>query len=227
MSLFIRVQTNFWNHRKTLKLRSLIGESALWIVPRLWSYAAENQPDGDFSKYSAEELALLLGYTGNAQAMLQALQTSGFIEGMAIHDWEEHNGYHRVFSERARKAANARWTGEEKKGQDKNLALRQASPSNATSIDGFEEFWKSYPRRVGKGNAEKAWKKLGCGNHLPLILTTVRAAKISPEWTKEGGQFIPHPATWLNRQGWHDEFTLHTNGATSHQPGAYHAPSSI
>jgi hypothetical protein len=27
----------------------------------------------------------------------------------------------------------------------------------------------------------------------------------SAEWTKDGGQFIPHPATWLNQKRWEDE----------------------
>ena len=119
MSLFIRVQTSFWTHRKTMRLRARLGDVALWLPPRLWSYAAENQPDGDFTKYSAEELAMLVGCSTDAQAMLVALQESGFMDGMKIHDWHEHNGYHEKFAERAKKAAAARWKGQEKKGKDK------------------------------------------------------------------------------------------------------------
>jgi hypothetical protein len=26
-----------------------------------------------------------------------------------------------------------------------------------------------------------------------------------PQWRKDGGQFIPHPATWLNQGRWADE----------------------
>jgi hypothetical protein len=75
----------------------------------------------------------------------------------------------------------------------------KASPS------GFEEFWAAYPRRVAKANAMKAWTKLNCNSILPQILTAVRRCKSSQDWTKDGGQFIPHPATWLNRSGWEDE----------------------
>lgn len=119
MSLHIRLYTNFWTHRKTARLRSILGNDALWIPPRLWSYAAENQPDGDFSNYSPEELALLIGYSSNAQAMLQALQQACFLDGMKINGWEEHNAYHHAFSERAKKAADARWKGKDKKGKEK------------------------------------------------------------------------------------------------------------
>lgn len=110
MSLYIKLFTNFWTHRKTVKLRSLIGSDAFWIPSRLWSYAAENQPNGDFSSYTAEEIALLIGYQGPAKPMIRALQQSGFLDKMKIHDWSDHNEYHNQFSERAKKAALARWS---------------------------------------------------------------------------------------------------------------------
>ena len=115
--LYIRVLTGFYTHKKTIRLKIKLGADAFWIPPRIWAYAAENQPDGDLSAYSSEELAELIGFASNArcnaQAMLQALKDSGFIEesGM-IHDWHEHNGYHKSFSERAKKAAAARWSKE-------------------------------------------------------------------------------------------------------------------
>lgn len=207
MSLFVRLDVGFWTHRKTMRLRAMIGEAALWVPPRLWSYAAQNQPDGDFSQYLPEEIALLVGYSGDAHALLQALQQALFMDGMKVHDWDQHNSYHTVFAERAKKAAAARWKGKEKRGEEKRQALLKERTSNASSIntEDFSMFWQAYPRRVGKASAEKAWIKNGCAKLVPQILTAVRACKISADWTKEGGQFIPYPATWLNRHGWEDE----------------------
>lgn len=76
--------------------------------------------------------------------------------------------------------------------------------------DGFDQFWKSYPKKKSKGDAEKAWKGLKPTKALlSIILTAVERAKVCPDWTKDGGQFIPFPATWLRRKGWEDEeFTL-------------------
>lgn len=85
------------------------------------------------------------------------------------------------------------------------------SPPKASPSE-FDEFWQAYPKKVGKGDAEKAWNKYGCSKLLPQILTAVRKCKISHDWTKEAGQFIPHPATWLNRRGWDDELMPHRNG---------------
>lgn len=147
MSLYIRLQLSFWNHRKTLRLRAILGESALWILPRLWSYAAENQLDGDFSDYTAGELAMLIGYAGDADAMLGALLKAGFMdEGLKIHDWEEHNSYHSGYKARALVAATARWdrvrekkrnrqesTVHEKKGKEPSIATRNA-PSTPEAL---------------------------------------------------------------------------------------------
>lgn len=224
MSLFVRLDAGYWVHRKTLRLRSLLGDAALWIPPRLWCYAAQNQPDGDFSHYLPTELGMLLGCSIDGQAMLEALQQAGFMDGLKIHGWEEHNAYHHVFSERAKKAAAARW-GKKKKGKQKTREEKrgeeQASSSNAcVMLQAFDEFWQAYPRKAGKAHAEKAWKNLGCEKLLPQILTTVRKCKISSDWTRDGGQFIPHPATWLNRRGWDDELPTHYEGTNPNRNGA-------
>jgi len=72
----------------------------------------------------------------------------------------------------------------------------------------FAEFWNLYPRRIGKASAAKAWKKLECSKNYEAIMTAVEKWIESPQWKKDGGQFIPHPATWLNREGWNDEVKI-------------------
>lgn len=70
----------------------------------------------------------------------------------------------------------------------------------------FSEFWKAYPRKVGKATAEKAWAKLKVTDELhSTILAALEKHKVSDQWTKDGGQFIPHPSTWLNQRRWEDE----------------------
>lgn len=70
----------------------------------------------------------------------------------------------------------------------------------------FEIFWKSYPRKVGKGAAQKCFERLKPDDMLfARMLKAVDTARASPQWTKDGGQFIPNPATWLNQRRWEDE----------------------
>lgn len=71
---------------------------------------------------------------------------------------------------------------------------------------GFEEFWSAYPRKTAKPKAAKAFARLAPDAELRgRILAAVSAAKASADWQKDGGRFIPHPATWLNDCRWEDE----------------------
>ena len=70
----------------------------------------------------------------------------------------------------------------------------------------FDSFWKEYPNRVAKQDALKAWKKLKVDQELfDKILNGLSRWKASDEWQRDGGRFIPHPATWLNGHRWEDE----------------------
>ena len=73
--------------------------------------------------------------------------------------------------------------------------------------DGFAEFWSVYPKKRGRAEARKAFAKAKINGHLPQVLEAVKRQAQSDEWRKEGGQFIPYPATWLNRGQWDDEIT--------------------
>ena len=69
----------------------------------------------------------------------------------------------------------------------------------------FDKFWQAYPKKKSKGDAEKAWGKLKLDSLLPQILASLESLKKDRDWIKDGGQFIPHPASWLNSKGWQDE----------------------
>jgi hypothetical protein len=73
---------------------------------------------------------------------------------------------------------------------------------------GFEDFYKAYPKKKSKGQAEKTWHKLSPDSDLlKEILIGLESAKKSEDWTKDNGKYIPHPSTWLNAKGWEDEIT--------------------
>jgi hypothetical protein len=76
---------------------------------------------------------------------------------------------------------------------------------------GFARFWAAYPKRKSKGAAEKAFKAIKPSEQvLEEILQAITRATTSFEWLKDGGQFIPHPATWLRARGWEDEISTVT-----------------
>ena len=142
MSLWIKVFTSFYSHRKTIRLQRKLGFDALWLPPRLWAYCAENQPDGNLADYSPEELARLLGYNKNAKAMVQGMIEAAFLDDnpLRIHDWDVHNNYHGVYADRAKKAAQARWKKDEirgdqdeKRGEEMSKHCSSIPSSNASS----------------------------------------------------------------------------------------------
>lgn len=82
----------------------------------------------------------------------------------------------------------------------------------------FAEFWKVYPKKVGKEAARKSWMKIKPDKALFIkMLEAVETAKKSKQWQKDNGQYIPNPSTWLNQGRWDDELNT---GSSSSNPFA-------
>lgn len=98
--------------------------------------------------------------------------------------------------------------------------------------DGFEAFWQMYPRKVGKANAEKVWKRLTKAEHAAVMATLPEHVRY---WqaTKTGPTFIAHPATWLHGRRWEDELPhvpasfLGAVGAAAARPRAAEARDAV
>jgi hypothetical protein len=65
----------------------------------------------------------------------------------------------------------------------------------------FEDFWLAYPRKVGKEAARKAFEKAPVDSWRIIE----GAKRLSADPYLPAKQFVPYPATWLNRAGWDDE----------------------
>jgi len=93
------------------------------------------------------------------------------------------------------------------KVKDKDLVESDATKtSKVTQSDQFDQFWAIYPKKVGKKAALNIWTRLKPDKDLlEQILRAVEKQKKLDQWTKDGGQFIPNPATWLNQCRWEDE----------------------
>lgn len=75
------------------------------------------------------------------------------------------------------------------------------SETNAVEA-AFDQFWSAYPRKVNKAGALKAFRKV----KVPLdeLLKALENHKRSSQWLKDGGEFVPHPTTWLNQRRWEE-----------------------
>jgi uncharacterized protein YdaU (DUF1376 family) len=93
----------------------------------------------------------------------------------------------------------------EHKTQDTKPKVKASQPYQAL----FDVFWDKYPKKVGKDPAIKAFQKRKPDQHLLVeMLNAIGEQSRSEAWLKEGGQFIPNPATWLNQGRWKDEVVL-------------------
>lgn len=83
-------------------------------------------------------------------------------------------------------------------GTDKDIEIDKED-----TISDFDVFWKAYPKKIGKEAARKAFKKVRV--KVDLLVSAVEEQKHCEQWTRDNGQYIPNPATWLNQGRWEDE----------------------
>lgn len=77
---------------------------------------------------------------------------------------------------------------------------------NKTHMEGWERFWKAYPRKIAKPAALRAWNALRLTDgDVDKVLAGLDEWKASDQWERDGGRYIPHPATFLNQHRWEDE----------------------
>lgn len=88
------------------------------------------------------------------------------------------------------------------KGKERKGIYKDHSSKNLSN-DLFEEFWKTYPRRVGKTAARRAFvKAVASGVTAETVIAGARAYADDPNREPE---FTAHPSTWLNAGRWDDE----------------------
>ena len=77
---------------------------------------------------------------------------------------------------------------------------REEKEKEKEKEDSFDDFWKAYPKKVGKDKAIAAW-----GKKKPPLIEVLEALQwqvICDQW-KSG--YIPNPATYINDGRWQDE----------------------
>lgn len=73
----------------------------------------------------------------------------------------------------------------------------------APATPGFQRFWDewpAHPRKAARHQCWSKWKARGFDSMADQIVAHVKAMKASEAWTKDGGEYIPAPLTYLNQQ---------------------------
>jgi hypothetical protein len=85
-----------------------------------------------------------------------------------------------------------------------NQKQKPSAEEVSCSAPQFDEFWALYPNKKGKGAARKAFVKAVKKVDYQIMVGALMKQKLSHDWKKDNGQYIPHPATWLNQERWDD-----------------------
>ena len=116
--------------------------------------------------------------------------------------------------EEVQESQEALWTNGKAETQDEGAQEAQEVLRTSGKVgmqgkgvqEAFERFWTAYPRKVGKGRAEKLFVWLKPDHRLlDTMLTAIEQAKGSEQWQRDQGRYIPNPSTWLGQRRWEDE----------------------
>jgi hypothetical protein len=219
------------HHPKLKRATRMLGVSVPEMVGHLhllWHWCLDYAPDGDLSAFEAWEIADAAMYTGDPDLFVSALADCGngepgFLEpaqsdgdGLRVHDWHDYAGRlierreanaERMRNRRAAHVLNtdaAREQLENKDNQEnKENKQRRARARIPDKSGEFAAFWMQYPKKVDKGDAEKAWVK--ATKDTPAAEIIAGLEKLLPSLIAGDRQYVPYPSSWLNGKRWMDE----------------------
>ena len=99
---------------------------------------------------------------------------------------------------------------EEEEEEETESKSEAKSNPNTSRASAFDAFWKAYPKKTGKEAARKSFARAKAD--IGTMLSALEVQKQSEQWTKNNGQFIPNPTTWLNQGRWEDEGQTQSSG---------------
>lgn len=174
----------------------------------LMDHASQQDERGSIEGFDTEIVAVFFQIEQTAvQAVMQALQDKGCLNGKRIANWDEYQP-DEGSAERMRRhrtvtppSQPVTVTVSDKKTSISSSESQSGSDSEREVEAKFELFYAAYPRKQGPGQARKAFRAAIRKADLETLLAGIeRYRKIKPgyaDWAM--------PATWLNGERWNDE----------------------
>lgn len=206
---WIKLSVKWYKSDDILLIRNLPDgdEIALMFVMLLAMAGDRNQ--GGTIPYTDDELASLLQIPVTTVRMgLSVMEGKNMIDWedglLHITNWDKYQsveGMEKIKEQNRIRKARQR---ERQKALSAESTPALPEPEKKSAMERrFDSFWKAYPKKVGKGAAEKSFAKYKPDDQLTeTMIRAINAQKMSRQW-KEG--YIPNPATWLNQKRWLDE----------------------
>jgi len=183
---------------------------------RFWGYANEHAKGEKIDSVTRQDVDDIAGVPGFSDALSDVgwAKFDDSIGGVVLPAFREHNvsaderkssGAERQkrYRERLKQRTQNRDVTsdvtlperEEKRREDKPIVLSEA----------FTRFWSTWPkssRKGGKSKCQEVWAKGGFDETADAIIAHVETMKLSLDWRKNGGEFIPAPLVYLNGRKW-------------------------
>ena len=200
-------------HPKTRKAARKADVSIVQMIGHLhllWWWALDHAPDGDLSKFDADDLADAVMWEGDPEVLAKALidcgpgDSEGFLDAdWKLHDWEQYGGKYGQRVAAAKKAAAVRWQS------DRNADASSQPPTdthqNGTNPDAHATAMPPHSDRNAGGNAEERRREETTTSDLrPDPDVSSEARKLTrhfAERVKSNGHSIPTAGT-KNRDDW-------------------------
>jgi len=225
---WIKITTDMFDDEKIRLIESMPeGDAILVTWIKLLTLAGKTNDNGtiyltETIPYTEDMLSTICRRP--LQIIRLALQTFEKLEMIAIENgiinivnWEKHQNIERLQQIREQTRTRVARFREKQRLLSEPVTLRNAEVTQQNKNknkniymlkNGFNLFWERYPKKLAKRDAERAFDKINPDEKLfNLILEKLELYKQSEAWLKDGGQFIPYPATWLNGRRWEDEIT--------------------
>ena len=218
---WIKVSTSLFDDEKIKQIRSMPGGDTMILVwLQLLLLAGRVNHDGLLVLSNTEipytEEMMATQFDVELKTVLLAIETFkrfGMVEIIDdiyhITNWAKHQATEGMEKIREQNRERKKAERERRKALEPAAAapaLPAASEEKTPMQRRFDRFWKAYPKKVGKGAAEKSFAKYKPDDALTdTMIRSVEAHKHTTQWQRDGGQYIPNPATWLNQRRWEDE----------------------
>jgi hypothetical protein len=211
-------------HPKVIDLMCAMGWSlneTIGALHRFWWWCVDYAEDGDLRKHNDARIAIAVGLNvDSGKHFVESMVQSCWIDRdpyFRVHDWWQYIGLFLQIKYKHNPSSWKKIRSKYKNGSNNrshnstpNLTIPNLTkPTPPTPSRGFEEFWVSYPKKLAKQAALKAWVKLAPDEALAgRVLAALEKQRANPDWLKDNGQWVPLPASWINGRRWEDEIVV-------------------
>lgn len=227
---WIKMRRGLFYHPKIVRIMSALHADRFRIIGGLhavWSVFDEFSEDGILDGYSLKSMDDSIGWPGFCAAMASVDWLKEEAQALVVPEFDEHNGASskrraqdskrkrdiRNLSEKCPPVMRTKCGPEREREREREYIKQEQknppTPQGGKVIpDGFDEFWKLYPKKEGKVDAMKKFRLLAKHD---VDLALANLPKHVQHWKQNTEpQFIPQPARWLHGRRWEDVLTPNT-----------------